>query len=113
MLSRKNRLSKQKDFEAIFKEGKSQKASGLTIFFRPNKEGIRRLAIVVSAKSAKKAVDRNRFRRRAKEVFKKTEKNLKTGLDLVLIAGPAAVHCSYQEIEQAIVALLKKANIYV
>lgn len=113
MLSRKNRLSKQKDFEEIFKTGRRQKIPGLTIFFRFNEEKNLRLAVVVSGKSAKKAVDRNRFRRRSKEAIKKEKEMLKKGLDLILIAGPTAVHWSYGQIEKAIISLFKKADLYV
>ena len=62
-LNKKNRLKKKRDFEEVFKKGKAVKGSFLFIKYRKNALGIPRLGFVVSAKVARKAVERNKIRR--------------------------------------------------
>jgi len=62
-LNKKNRLKKKRDFEDVFKKGKAVKGSFLFIKYKKNELGVSRFGFIVSAKVARKAVDRNRIRR--------------------------------------------------
>jgi len=53
---------------------------------------------VVSLKVSKKAVIRNKIKRRLREIIRQTE--LKQGFDFVIIAKPLIVNQNFQEIKQ-------------
>lgn len=61
-LAKKNRLSK-KDIDRLFKQGKTVRNSFFFIRFLKNNTGYLRTAIIVSAKTTKKATLRNRIKR--------------------------------------------------
>ena len=70
-LSKKERLSKNKEFQAVFKEGKKLWINSiLLIIYKPNSLNYRRLGIVVS-KKIKKATQRNKVKRWIRELFRK------------------------------------------
>ena len=98
MLSSKNRLRKKSDIGKVFKNGKT--VAGRFIFLRVAKNGLRdnRFAFVVSLKVSKKAVIRNKIKRRLREIIRQTE--LKQGFDFVIIAKPLIVNQNFQEIKQ-------------
>ncbi len=113
MLSRANRLSKQKDFDKIFGRGKQYQDDKLIIRLLVNKQSFSRFSIIISAKVAKKAVIRNRLRRQIKEILRQNFDKIKPGLDIVLIAKKELIGLDYNELKKIIGELFKKANIYV
>lgn len=89
MLTKLHRIKKKKDFDDIFKKGGIFKSKTLIFRFLKNNLGFDRAGFVTSQKVSKKAVVRNKIRRRLSEAVGqnlriKTEK----GIDLVLIAQP-------------------------
>lgn len=113
MLSRTNRLSKQKDFEKIFRQGKEYRVDGLTIKSLARQQSFSRFGLVISTKVAKKAVARNRLRRQIRAILRAHLTDIKPGFDVVLIAKPSLLDLSYQELEETIVDLFKKAKLHV
>jgi len=111
MLNKTNRLKKKKDFETVFKKGKSFKNSFLIIRIASNKLQFSRFGLVVSQKVSKKAVVRNKVRRRMSEIIRKRIKEIKVGLDVVLIALSGLEKKSFLETEEAITSLFKKIKI--
>ena len=77
MLSKINRIKKKKDFEIIFKKGKSFKNKLFILRFIKNNLNQNRFGFVVSQKVSKKAVVRNKVRRRLAEIIKSYFNNLK------------------------------------
>ena len=71
MLPKKNRLKNKKDFERVFKQGKGFKEDFL--FFKITKNNLKenRFGFIVSLKVSKKAVLRNKVKRRLREIIKK------------------------------------------
>jgi len=67
-----------------------------------NALGINRFGFVVSLKVSKKAVVRNRVRRRLSEIMKEETKNIKNGTDLVLIALPGVEKKEFSELKKSI-----------
>ena len=62
-LSRKNRLKEKKDFDRVFKNGKTIKGRFLLVKYTNMIAKTPKFGFVVSAKIAKRAVDRNRVKR--------------------------------------------------
>lgn len=70
MLSGDNRLKKKKDFEYVFKKGKGFKEDFLFVKLVKNNLKITRFGFVVGYKVSKKAVLRNKVKRRLRETVK-------------------------------------------
>ena len=111
MLSKINRLRKQKDFDHAFKTGRSSFNDILGIKVAKNDLAEQRIGIVINNKVSKKAVIRNRVRRRIREIIRLLLPNLQSGLDFLIICSPIIKDKTYQEIEAAIVSNLKRLRV--
>lgn len=123
MLSRTHRLRSKRDLDIVFKEGKTVFANLATLkFWKIDPEQYPRrsftsdelkIAIVTSKKVHKSAVKRNKLKRQMREVVRLLIKQgqVKHGYYLVFMAKPAMFEQSYQDIEQNMRFLLKKAKL--
>jgi len=102
MLAKINRIKKKKDFETIFKNSKSVKNNLFILKMAKNNLGINRFGFVVSQKISKKATVRNKVRRRLAEVVKTEIKNIKTGIDFILITLPGIEKKEFSEIKESL-----------
>ena len=86
-MERRYRLSRSRDFDAVYRHGRSTSTRYLTLhaFPREEPEGPSRLGLAIP-KSVGNAVTRNRLRRQLREVW--TMKERPGGLDCVLSARP-------------------------
>jgi ribonuclease P protein component len=78
-------LRKKKDFETLFKEGISSNMSYLCLRFRQNGLEITRATVIVSIKTARTAVNRNRLRRVLRGFLQKSRSRIRLGIDFALI----------------------------
>lgn len=113
MLPKINRIKKKKDFEIIFKKGVSFKNSFLVLKVAKNNLNQNRFGFVISQKVSKKAVVRNKIRRRLSEIINSESKNIKNGLDLVFISLAGLEKKDFSETKDAVSDLLKKAKIFI
>ncbi len=67
MSSRWERLTRRQDFTRLFRQGKRKRVRGLALYFLLREEGGLRITFVGKSK---KAVCRNRIRRRLREAFR-------------------------------------------
>jgi len=111
MLPDKNRLKKKKDFEKVLKEGRGIKEDFLILKVKKNKSKKLRFGFVVSKKISKKAVVRNKIKRRLREVIKERIKKIDKGLDIIIITLPGTETKDFQDFKITIEKLLKKAGI--
>jgi ribonuclease P protein component len=107
MLPKKNLLKKKKDFDNIFKKGKTM--AGKLVFLRFLKNNLEdvRVGFIVSSKISKKAVIRNKIKRRLREIFKNNINNIKKKIDIIIIAKPEIVNKNYQDIKNDIEKLIQ------
>jgi ribonuclease P protein component len=91
MFKKNNRLSKSRDIETVFRAGRSFFSPYFVARFVPsrNHNAERRIAVVVSTKVSKKAVERNRIKRVIRESSKNWLNSLRPG-DYALIAKGSA-----------------------
>lgn len=108
MLKKENRLKKKKDFDAIFKERKFLRSFLFLFFFKKNNLNYSRFGIVISKKISKKAVLRNRIKRRIREIIRKNIDKTVVGYDVIIIPFKEIIKKSFQEIEEAIIDGFKK-----
>ncbi len=84
MLSRGFRLRKATDFSRTYKLGKSYNNPALYIKAIESKASVTRIAVVVPKKVSKKAVDRNRDRRRIYEICRSEWDQIKPGYNIII-----------------------------
>lgn len=111
MLTSKYRLTKEKDFKRINVGSRSFFSFGLRVKYLPNSLGFSRFAFVVSTKTSKKAVIRNRIRRQLRELIRLNLAKIKPGYDIIFSIQPQLVGKSYKEVEASAVAVLNKAKL--
>lgn len=112
MLAKDSRLKKNKEFDLVFKEGKSVYGAFLGIKLRKTDLDTNRFGVLISTKVSKLAVVRNLYKRRIKDILKTQNLQLKTGYNCVVIVLPAIKDKNYQEIEAEIVTAFNKLKFY-
>ncbi|WOB41867.1 ribonuclease P protein component [Thermoleptolyngbya oregonensis NK1-22] len=71
-----------------------------------------RIGITVSTKVSKRAVVRNRIKRRIRAALRELLPGFATGWMIVVIVQPVAVKCNYKEILQELKQLLIEAEVF-
>ncbi len=112
MLTKENKLSREKDFKEIFRKGKTFKQDCLVVRFIFNNKENSRFGFVVSLKISKKAIERNKIKRRLKYIIKKNLLNIKKGFDIVIITLPGIEKKSYTELKETTREILKRAGLF-
>lgn len=111
MLPQRNRLKKNRDFKKLFEKGKSSKEDFLYLKVKKNNLESSRFAFVVSKKISKKAVIRNKIKRRLRELVKIKLTQIKKGLDIIIVVTPGFEVSDFLELEEIINNLFNKAGI--
>jgi ribonuclease P protein component len=85
---RANRLTRSRDFDAVYRHGRSTSTRYLVLYWFPREdgEGGSRLGIAIPRKTGS-AVTRNRLKRLLREAWRKLP-NDREGVDYVLVARP-------------------------
>ena len=93
-------LKKNHEFRRLYSKGQSAVTPYLVVYRSKKKRKLSRVGFTVSTKLGK-AVVRNRVRRRLREVYRLHLPELKSGLDVVIVARSRAVEAPYARLEQA------------
>ena len=104
-------LKKSRDFQTVYKSGKSYANRYLVMYVMKNDSERNRLGISVSKKVGNSVV-RHRLSRLIREAYRLQEGNFRCGLDIVVVARTNAKQKGYFEIESAIIHLGRLHNIY-
>lgn len=103
-------LKKNKDFQYIYRKGKSYANKYLVMYVLENGTSQNRLGISVSKKVGNSVV-RHHLTRLVRESYRLNEEQFKKGYDLVVIVRPSAKEKGYHEIESALLHLGGKLDI--
>lgn len=104
-LSKKERLTKDKEFQKVFKEGKKIWINSLLlIIYLPNELGFRRMGIVVP-KKIKKPTKRNKVKRWIREIFRRNKDIFPQG-DLIIIPHPKILELDFNYIKDTVIKKL-------
>jgi ribonuclease P protein component len=110
-LPKKNILRKNLDFRENKEKGKKIKSGSLVLSYSKNKLEYSRVAIVISQKISKKAVVRNKIRRRMKALIAQELSRIIAGYDLIFFVRSGIIKEEFQKIENNINNILKKSGI--
>ena len=103
-------LRRRADFEAIGRKGQARATPQLVLRSMRTDRAESRIGLS-TPKSLGGAVQRNRVRRRLRELVRARLERIGPGWDLLLIARPAAGEASHTELGAAIDALLDRSEI--
>ena len=98
MFSSENRLRNDKDIKTLFARGKNNLSTS-------------RFAIVVGVKVSKKAVDRNRLKRRIRGIVEKHLGSIAIGYDVMFLVKKEAMVKTTPELEVQILRAFKRAKL--
>jgi ribonuclease P protein component len=107
---KENRLASEADFRRARSEGRSWAHPLLGLHARPSGEPRFRAGIAVG-KRVGGAVQRNRVKRRVREILRARLAELTPGWDIVISARPPAAAASFAELSAAIDQLLGRARL--
>ena len=99
-------LKKNRDFQLLYKEGKSRANRYLVLYVKENGLEKNRLGVSVSKKVGNSIV-RHRITRLIRESYRLHEDMFNSGLDMVVIARVSAKERGMREIESALLHLGK------
>jgi len=103
-------LKKNRDFQKVYKEGKSYANRLLVMYILENNQEKNYLGISVSKKVGNSIV-RHRLKRLIHESYRLHESMFNSGLNIVVIARTGARFATYHEVESALLHLTKLHNI--
>jgi ribonuclease P protein component len=110
--TRAEKLHLQKDFKRAFKSGRKIVHPAIFIYIYPENgaEQYRRLGLVVSGKLGI-AVERNRLKRRLREIFRLNKAKLTPSIDVVFVPRPGACKINYDALSSAVLGAFTKAGV--
>ena len=108
-IKREQRLRRKSDFEALRKRGISRTHPLLVLRAIPNALPYARFGFIVSRRVAAHAVDRNRVRRRLREIARGAP--VKSGWDLLFIARRDAATTDFHSLRRAAHELERRAGL--
>jgi ribonuclease P protein component len=109
-VQRKFRLTRSEDFERVRRSGKSYTHPLVVLVVLAGEEGQLHVGMA-TGRTIGNAVRRNRAKRLLREATRTLIPSLVTGFDLLLIARRPLVSCSVFEVREALVTLLRRAEL--
>ena len=96
----------------MYKKGKTVRRAGVSLVFTKNTRGFTRVAVVVSKKVAKSAVERNRIRRRLYEVIRVNFDLVPRKMDYIFVVYTKdALKMPFGELESLMGELVAEAKV--
>ena len=102
-------LRRQRDFDAVRKRGVARAHALVVLRMAPNHLPYSRFAFVVGKRVSRKAVVRNKIRRRIREVVRQDP--IQPGWDLVFIARAQSAEADFQALRDAVWNVERRARI--
>jgi ribonuclease P protein component len=111
-MQKQHRLRATADIERLRREGRSVAHPLLVLLVLPNDREISRFGFAVGRRIGK-AAGRNRVKRRMREAVRHrlARQEVATGWDILLIARRPITDASYQQVDEAIGLLLRRARL--
>ena len=107
-LPSKYRFSSSDEIKEVFKRGKSLDSGFFQIRFIPAARGLKKFAFIVGLKVSKKAVIRNRIRRKISEIIRINISKIKPGYLIAILAKSQAANEEPKSLEENLMNSLIK-----
>lgn len=103
-------IKKNSDFQRIYRNGRYYANRLLVVYVERSEKPENHIGISVSKKVGNSIV-RHRISRMIREIFRLNRHRIQTGLNIVVVARPAAKYSDYHELEGAYLHLCGLHNI--
>ena len=103
-------LKQNHEFRRLYTKGKTAASPYLALYCRKNRLGVSRLGLTTGVKLGH-AVQRNRVRRRLREIYRTNEGRFLPGWDIVVVARVKSVYARYGELEHSFLKLARKLEL--
>jgi ribonuclease P protein component len=110
MLAKAARLRQGREIDRVYRQGRFGGAQTLTTKVIYSHRSTSRAVVVVAKKVSKKAVVRNRLRRRLSEILAKDWQQIKAGCDIVVTVTADSSDLTAVELESQLLSALKRAG---
>jgi len=104
-------LKKKNDFAHVTRGGRTAASQHLVLRFMTNQREESRVGFVCGKKVAKRAVARNKIKRRLREIVRALLPSIKPGFDLVFLTRPGAADLEFEEMGLIVEGLLERARV--
>jgi ribonuclease P protein component len=98
------------EFRRLYTKGKSAASPYAVVYCRKNRGPVNRLGLTVSTKIGK-AVQRNRIRRRYKEIYRLNEAAFEPGYDIVIVVRSKSKQALFSALEADFLRLCGKLGL--
>ena len=105
-----NIIKENKDFASILSKRKFAKNKYYTIYYNDKKEAYYRFGLSVGKKISKRAVDRNKLKRRLKSIIDNNKNYYQKSKDYIIIMKESCLEATYSELEQAFQNIMNNIN---
>ena len=112
MLKKIHRLTSNRDFKLVFKNGRSFETEFIKLKIASNKKDVSRFGFIVSAKIAPKAHDRNLVKRRLRSAVRFLLPNIQSGFDVAIWPKAKVKGIEFQVLIDSLKNLFKKSLIW-
>lgn len=99
------------DIKRVFEKGKNVFDPICGARFLKTDRATSRFAVVVGTKISKSSVERNRIRRRVREIVHARLASAAPGFDVMLLVRPEAKKATFQELESHVETVLRKTGV--
>ena len=110
-LGKDKRLTSATEFARVREKGKVYRGDLLTIGMAIDDQTSGFRAGFITSRKVGAAVVRNRVRRRLRDILRRHQQELRSGISIVTIARPAAARSNYRALEDEWLRLAKRASI--
>ena len=110
-MNKERRIKKNKEFQEVFKKGRSFANRQFVIYVLKKKEQVEfRLGLSVSKKIGN-AVTRNRVKRHVRQSFLELENRIMKGNDYIIVARKPTSELDIHESKASLIHVLKRAGV--
>lgn len=105
-------LKKNKDFQVVYRNGKSYANKYLVMYVRKNELNKNRIGISASKKVGNSVV-RHHLARLIRENYRLLEENFQCGYDIIIVVRVSAKEITFADMKSALIHLGKLHDIYI
>ncbi|GIQ70034.1 ribonuclease P protein component [Xylanibacillus composti] len=110
-MQRRLRLTNRRDFQTVYRWGKSAANSQFVVYYRRNPNTERFRLGISASKKLGNAVVRNRLRRQIKEIVRLHVDQIQPQHDVIIIARKPSTAQDYWQMEKSLLHVLKRAGL--
>jgi ribonuclease P protein component len=105
-----SRLRKHADYQRVYAEGKKRRSASMSWFLAAQKEPATARVGLTAGKVLGKAHERNRIKRRLRELLRRHIDQLPEGCDLILHPQRSVLTMEFSKLDAEILRILQQAN---